>query len=447
MDITLTNGFKVWFRPGKHDGRTFRGKHPKTFGYLDEAAKFHKKIIVSELMRALGPGCAFGPVSVPDGRRDTPFYRFGRIAEAQASGEKIEDQDMAKQIVGRFLKLFHWQTKDMPEPFSSPERMKELEQDYGGVTDQRYIHNVLGEDGDPESTVFPSDNFEKVTKDIPEYVCVQLRVNEKDNKVAVKVYRMKGERQEFIKQQTVPYIGFSVPAIINQHFTASPDIAEYFMGVDLGYSVDFAEMWVKAVIGERNRLVARVQMLGVRYNFMREAFDMLDDIYDKGKMTTKSGVDLGNAGTAFVHEILANCKKKHYGERMVGVLFGGKADELKPDGKPLIDSNTEKPVRRRIKTLATRMIETRIQKMTNEYPADPEIISDFTGHTAIAGSDGDLIYSKVNDHTIDADRAGTWAYYRKFSNPVNPAELGTTGVKLEAVKAGAEKGRGGTFLT
>jgi hypothetical protein len=49
----------------------------------------------------------------------------------------------------------------------------------------------------------------------------------------------------------------------------------------------------------------------------------------------------------------------------------------------------------------------RIQRQTAEYPPDAELISFFTGHTCTQGKH--RIYSKDNDHIIDADRAETLA--------------------------------------
>ena len=445
--ITFKNGFELFFRPSKFDGRTYRGKHIKTFAFRDEAAVDKDPRTWSEFHRALEPGCIFGAYSVPNGVRDREFYRLGQQAKAETQG-MVYPSDRGGWLAGPVdpghLRYFHWPKTLMPEPFWTEERKKFYINLFGGEDSQGYKHNILGEDGDPESTIFPTDKFEMVVKEIPEYVSIRILVNEKQGEVSLQVYNINQGQKAIISEQHIPLSTFEIRETLNKYLSASGEIAEYFMGADLGYSNDFAEFWVSAVIGERNRLIARVQMLGVKYNYMREAFNLMDDIFDRGKNTMMSGVDIGGAGTAFYQELVAAYPDKHFEERCVGVQFGGKADLLGPDGEAMQDKNTQKPIRRRIKTLATHMLVKGMQELTDEYPADPEIIRDFTGHTSHPGQDGDEIYSKVNDHTIDAGRAGKWAYYRSMENYPN-IEGASSGVSLAAC-AGAG-GSGGVFLT
>ena len=285
-------------------------------------------------------------------------------------------------------------------------------------------------------------------KNIEEYVFIKIIVNDKHQEVSLKVSNfIDGKERITEEQQQIPMKDFHVQEIINMYLTANPSIAEYFMGADLGYAVDFAEFWVKAVIGERNRHVVRVQMLGVEYPFMRKAFNMMDDIFDRGRNTMRSGVDIGGAGTAFFQELIDASPDKHYRERCIPIQFGGKGDLLGPDGEPILDKDTEKPIRRRIKTLATGMLVKRIQGLLNEYPCDPEIIRDFTGHTSIPRGDGDVVYSKANDHTVDADRAATYAYYRPSEEEMSLDDIATSGQKLSTVSTLSGDKGGGVFLT
>ena len=450
-NIILKNGFDVGFRPSKNDGKTFRSHHPKTFAFKDEAAKDTNKLTWSEFIRAMQPGCILGAYSVPDGRRNTEFYRLAMEAFLMSQGIEYPSDGggwLHEPIDFEHFRRFHWPKTIMPAPFWSPKRKRVSVKLYGGEDSQGYKHNVLGESGDPASTIFPSDKFDPLVKNIPEYIFIEIMVNEKAQTAAIKVSNFVDSQEEIIAEQhSLPLHEFNVVETLNKYLGANPSIAEYFMGGDLGYSVDFAEFWVKAVIGERNRLVTRVKMLGVKYNYMREAFDLLDTVYDRGRIAMKSGIDIGGAGTALYHELCASYPEKKYPERCVPVQFGSKADELMPDGTPMKNRDTDKTIRRRVKTLATRMLVKRMQELTNEYPCDPQIISDFTGHTSTPGDDGDEVYSKVNDHTVDADRAGAWAYYREGEEEISMDDIATSGVPMEAVGAISGGGEGGIFLT
>ena len=446
--ITLSNDFKILLRPSKHDGITYRSKHLRTFAFRDEAAKDYDKRTWTEFFRSMEPGCILGVYSVPDGVRESEFFRLGQRSKAMSKNVKYPSDKggwLMPDIDVSHLRHFHWSKTLMPAPFWSPEREAFYVDLYNGKDSQGYKHNVLGEDGDPESTIFPTEKFEQVIKEIQEYVSIHILVSEKQNEASLDVYGIEKGMKVPIHSQTLSLVNFDVREILNKYLSSRSDIAEYFMGGDLGYSQDFAEFWVKAVIGERNRLIARVQMRGVKYNHMREAWNLMDDIFDRGRDAMRSGVDIGGAGTAFYHELVGNYPDKHYEERCAPVQFGGKADLIGPDGEPILDHNTEKPIRRRIKSLATDILVKRMQELTNEYPADPDMVRDFTGHTSRPGQDGDVIYSKVNDHTIDADRAGTWGYYR-IGNESPDIEGTGSGVPLAAVDGGAG-GSGGVFLT
>ncbi len=447
--IALDNGFTILLRPSKHDGKTYRSKHVKTFAFRDEAAKDSDIRTWTEFYRAKEPGCILGVYSVPDGRRETEFYRLGQTSKAMSKDMEYPSDNggwLSGKIDPAHYRHFHWPKTLMPEPFWGPARKREKVEEYNGEDSQGYKHNVLGIDGDPESTIFPSEKFEQVVKEISEYVSISILVNEKIGDVSLEVYGIEKGVKVSIDSRTIPLVNFDVRETLNKYLSHSKDIAEYFMGGDLGYAQDFAEFWVKAVIGERNRLVVRVHMLGVRYNHMREAWNMLDDIFDCGRNTMRSGVDVGGAGTAFYHELVGAYPSKYYEERCAPVQFGGKAEVLGPDGEPILDHNTEKPIRRRIKTLATDMLVKRMQELTNEYPADSDLVRDFTGHTSRPGQDGDVIYSGKNDHTIDADRAGTWAYYRA-GQEYPEIEGFSSGVPLAASGGELSGGSSGVFLT
>ena len=197
------NGFKIDFRPSGFDGQAYRGVHARTFVIKDEAAKDKNAPQWSEFWRAMKPGCIARIYSVPDGDRSCEFYKLGqRAAMNTANKEKgraplpekeeveIESfKDAGSHIKNLTFRLFHWGKHLMPHPYWSPERRLFYVDQYGGEDSPGYRHNVLGEDGDPEHTVFPWHQFRHCIKDIPEYRCLKILVDASHNEVIVRGYR------------------------------------------------------------------------------------------------------------------------------------------------------------------------------------------------------------------------------------------------------------------
>ena len=75
------------------------------------------------------------------------------------------------------FRLFQWPKTIMPAPFWSKARKKFYVEQYGGEDAPEYQHNVLGQDGDPENTVFPWHHFSHCIKDVPEYRCLKILVD------------------------------------------------------------------------------------------------------------------------------------------------------------------------------------------------------------------------------------------------------------------------------
>lgn len=431
------SGFKEYFRPAGHDGEAFRGVHVRTYGVLDEAAKLDQVKQWSEFFRALKPGCVPKFYSVPDGRRDTEFYRISKLAEGADKAEASAAlKAAAKHLQAVKPRLFVWPKTMMPPPYWTPERKAKYIDDFGGEDSPGYQHNIMAQDGDPENPVFPWSQFQYVVKEVPEYRCLKILVDQKNNEVIVRGYKfgisgynggpvpepvtlidttftLKDGRSGFFEYDLVSSSGggfkmteSEFQKLLKSFFVQIPGLNR--IGGDFGFSQDPTELVVKSIVGKTKTIVARLQMKHVTYDMQCQAFDALDDIYCLPN-TISGGTDLGNAGSAVMHDLcgLPQYSHKDYGDRIKGFQFEGTTENLDEDGEKILDAKNNEPVKITLKELSTDHMTRRVQRMTSVYPPDPDIITFYTGHTSKAGKH--RIYSKTNDHIIDADRAETLA--------------------------------------
>jgi hypothetical protein len=408
----LSNNFKVHFRPSGHDGEAYRGVHVGTFAAKDEAAKDKNPRQWSEFWRAMKPGCVAKIYSVPDGDRSCEFYKLGQRALGKGG-------DLDGTAGKMEFKLFKWGKPMMPAPFWSNERKKFFVDQYGGEDSPGYQHNVLGEDGDPEHTVFPWSQFQHCITDIPEYRALKILVNSSEHAVVVLGYRCPYERVKGVPAGKVVELTdteYSMHDFFdrdeNNESTFTRLIKRFFVsvpgakrgGADFGFSGDPTEITVKNIIGKKDRLVARLQLKHVTYDQQCQALNALDDIY--GPMDSiQWGTDFGNAGSAVAHDLqgLDIYNEKAFDHRLKGFMFESTTDNVNEDGDPLIDAKSGKPSRITLKELATDLLVKKMQKMELEYPPDPDIILYYTNHTVRTGQ-RHRIFKKDDDHLIDADR-------------------------------------------
>ncbi|MDH4164472.1 MAG: hypothetical protein OEW15_17560 [Nitrospirota bacterium] len=425
-----SNRFKLYFRPSGHDGEAYRGVHVRTFAIKDEAAKDDHKKQWSEFFRAIKPGCVPKLYSVPDGRRDTEFYRLSKLSEGAKDAEQSEAlKSASKYIKSISFKLFRWSKELMPFPYWSEDRKRFYIDLYGGEDSPEFKHNVLGEDGDPENTVFPWQQFKHVVKEIPEYRSLKILIDARNNDVIVRGYRCEvagyGDGpvsravslidtvlplEGFFDYQLTPTGGMTdseFRKLIKGFFVTVPGLNR--CGGDFGFSQDPTEILIKNILGDKKRVIARLQLKQVTYDQQCQAIDALDDLYCT-RNTISHGTDLGNAGSAVLHDLngLPQYRHKEYDDRLRGFQFESTTDNIDEHGEPILDSKDDKPSKITLKELATDHMTRRVQRMTIEYPPDPDIVTSYTGHTCVYGSKH-RIYSKNNDHIIDADRAETLA--------------------------------------
>jgi hypothetical protein len=171
----------------------------------------------------------------------------------------------------------------------------------------------------------------------------------------------------------------------------------FWIGGDLGYTNDPTEIVVfrEQEVGERPvlRMVLRIHMERVAYPHIAQAIALLERYFTP----TGIGVDNGGNGLAVVQELLTLDKYKplQLEGRLRGYDFGGMTTLAVRDGRE---------VKKRTKELMTSLINGALQRRQIVFPVDDlEIEDQFTTHTYTL-HDGRVVYSKGNDHIIDAVR-------------------------------------------
>jgi hypothetical protein len=141
------------------------------------------------------------------------------------------------------------------------------------------------------------------------------------------------------------------------------------------------------------RMVLRLHLEHVTYPHIAQIISLLDRYFTP----TGIGVDNGGNGLSVVQELLTLDKYKELelDGRLKGFDFGGMTRLSVRDGRE---------IKKRTKELMTSLINGAMQRKQIVFPAeDVELEDQFTTHTYTL-RDGNVIYSKGNDHIIDAIR-------------------------------------------
>lgn len=400
---------KVYYRPAGHDGEAFRGVHVNALGLYDEAAKSREDVVWSEFHRALMPGCKRRYYSVPNGDNSTRYYAMTQEAKP----------DLKPGEPG--LRLFHWPKTLMPPPFWDEKRKQEKIAEFGGEDSPGYTRNVLGEHGQQENAVWPFDMLMRNTRELGSYRAIKLTANESDGTLHVLVYSVElrindgkktyrlhhiADRHDDLAEYKDSHIRREAMAGLVAEFAEPLPNAALWAGADLGFSMDPTELLVAQEVGAQLRDHLRVYAKGVDYPMQCELIYAIDKFYNK---QCAWGVDFGNAGTAVVQQLQTQelYEAANFEQRLTGFTFSMALDCQAEDGEPLMEEKNGKqvPVRKPGKNLATEdLITPRFQAGTWHMPYDPDVIDHHSNHTAREGQ-RHLIYSKTNDHCIDARRA------------------------------------------
>lgn len=401
---------RVYYRPAGHDGEAFRGVHVNGLLLMDEAAKLKRALHWSEFWRACEPGCRRRVYSVPDGDRGTEFFKLTQQAR--------EDQP----VRAKGWRLFRWPKTVMPPPFWSAERDAEFVRLYGSRQAPGYVRNVLGEWGDAECPVFSWDLLLPNVLPLPAFRVLKLQADRTRDALAVTLARIElvtteGRKsgQQHFEADTVVDLAPFLSRSDDERRRAMRDLLEpliqprprgvFYAGVDFGETHDPTEIIVSEQLGERWRDELRVQCAGLPYLAQCELIYAIDGLFNH---LPGWGADLGAAGTAVVRDLqsLELFGDARFDERMTGFQFAGSVDCIGEDGEPLRDGSDEageRVIRAPAKHWATQCMVRRYQALGYAMAYDAEVLNHMTSHTAREGAKWP-IYSKTNDHTIDARR-------------------------------------------
>lgn len=427
---------RVYYRPAGHDGEAFRGVHVNGLLLMDEAAKLKRAVQWSEFWRAGEPGCRRRVYSVPDGDRNTEFFRLTQQA--------VPDQPAGTNG----WRLFRWPKTVMPAPFWSDERDAGFVRLYGGRQSPGYVRNVLGEWGDAEAPVFGWDLLLPNILPLPEARILMLAADRTRGQLAVTLAAVDLVITQGRKSGQLRYLCDTVVEL--EPFISRDDAGRraamrellepliephtrgvFWAGVDFGETHDPTEIVIGQEIGERIRDELRVQCSGLPYLAQAELIHCVDALFGRRPIW---GADLGSAGTAVVRDLqsLGLFEAARFDERLTGFQFAGNVDCVGEDGEPLrdpTDQDGERVLRAPAKHWATQCMARRFQRHGYAMAYDPEVLNWMTSHTAREGAKWP-IYSKAHDHNIDARRVQMLA--KLYAETGGAADIFSSGVYLRS---------------
>jgi hypothetical protein len=348
--LEFTNGSILYFRPAGAYGDAFRSLHVNRI-WVDEAAWLSERAWKA-LRQCLNAEGTLRIYSTPNGLRNTTYYRL----------------TLSEQFT-----VFRWPS--WLNPNWNDEREAELIEFYGGRDTSGWQHEVAGEHGKPSYGAFNVEQLNLCRQDVLEY-----------RKIVITDSELRDCADEEAAHDRLEML-----------LNLTPQTGVFWIGGDLGYTNDPTELVVfqEVDVGERKvlRLVLRLHLEHVAYPHIAQTLALLERYYTP----TGIGVDNGGNGLAVVQELLTLDKYKELGleGRLKGYDFGGMTRLAVRDGRE---------VKKRTKELMTSLINGALQRKQLVLPAeDMDIEEQFTTHTYTL-RDGRVVYSKGNDHIIDAVR-------------------------------------------
>ncbi len=255
---------------------------------------------------------------------------------------------------------YHWQSYCNPE--FTKEKDEELALLYGGRDSPGYIHRVLGLHGEPMNAVFNLDDY---------LICV-------DDSLHTYEIRLKGSQT-------------------NIDFPEPIEAGAYYLGCDLGFAHDPSEFIVYKNEPPHFICMLRVHLENVNYAQQQIVIQELDRNYHFQKI----GIDCGNSGRAVAHQLMAlGIDWQH---RVHAFEFGAMIETGQ-----LANGTVQ---RRRTKEWMTELLQRRLAEHTLVFPRSSEREQQYANHTYLINAQGQCLYSKGNDHIIDADRCAILACY------------------------------------
>lgn len=435
-DLVLANGNTIFFRPAGTDGSAFRGVHVRRRASLDEAPKVKSKEAMGNFFSRCKPGAEIRLYGTPDGDRDCEFYqlcvRHQEVDPMAPPPLPTGTRDEPVDPYERSYAKFRWAKTLQPAPYWSDARERQLIEEYSGRDSSEFQQNVLGHWGDPAQTVFPWSRLSACLRYIPDAIIVKLLVDDATGQLYADAYRLSPAYQvksalgdESGEATTDPLVRFFNDQLPVSSFPAGGDRKlelvdrwEAYLrplvapvaaagrslvcGVDYGASVsEPTEIFAAEVIGELTRVLLRVQLKRFDYDQQECVIRALQRIL--APCWGWAGDSTGN-GSVVEHYL-----QHPLGLELVdytGVVFNATTLDLDPaTGQPLHDADDPEKVRKVTwKEKATQLLEADLQRQRLELPYDPDVMVQWSSHTATILASGRRQFAHLHDHTIDAVR-------------------------------------------
>jgi len=451
-------GNRVYFRPAGHDGRALRGVHAGLAALFDEAAIVHSKKTWKEFWRAPKPWAVVRLYSVPDGLRDTEFYRLASSAQPVDPLQPIpierlpgvavrEAADGSEELAARSRRfvLIRWPKTLMPPPFWTEERKLEYVERYGGIDSSEYQQNVLGEDGDPANAIFPWERLAPCLRYLPDYREVQLLYDKKAGKCHVLAYRLSpnfavdsGEaiddeeedsNGERIAQPRVAELVDEIDlanldlARLVKRFLA-PQPGHYVGGADYGSTGDDpTEILLFRKVGPLLSCVLRVQLRRFVNPDQVTVFRAIDEAF---RPSHGWGLESTGSGTGLEHDLVHGQRDERgtwsLAGRLTGYIANANLVDRNPEtGEPILDERRERETPRMVTTkeYGMRLLEDDVAEVRIHLPYTPDLLAQFSSYRARKTPAG-RSFTTTNDHLVDAARV---ARLRAFDMEYGQASL------------------------
>ena len=367
FQFELDSGSKVYFRPAGSRGDSFRSLHVDLI-LADEAA-WLPDAAWDALRQCLNAGGKFRVYSTPNGLRNNAYYRISQSKK---------------------WKVFRWPSWIAPD--WSEERRLELLDFYGGAHTSGWLHEVAGEHGMPTYGAFNVAEVLRAVTDIPEYRKVEIRgelLNDCANEQEVR------SRLESI-------------------LALSGGPGRYWLGGDLGYTSDPTELLLFSEDGdEALSLVLRVHAERVPYPMISEIIALIDQVYDPVGI----GIDRGGNGAGVEQELLHldKYRNRFFQGRLVAYDFGGSIVVGE-------DANLN-PMKKYVKEQMTMLINQALSARRLSIPKNDPDIEDQLCTQTYALTERRIVYSKGNDHIVDAMRCALLRRAQEVDPTYDPVEI------------------------
>lgn len=377
--ITFTNGYVGHFRPGGDKGDSFRSLHVDDI-WIDEGAYLPERAWKA-VRRCLNKGGRFRIYSTPTGIRDHTYYRL----------------TMDKSGLWHVVK---WPSS--MNPTYDEQQDEEYAEFYGGRDSAGYIHEVLGEHGKPSYAAFNIDHFYKCYKDLGPDAYKVVRITGEDLKGCA--------NEDEVAEQLDALLGLMPLTEDYDDFKDGwSSNASYWLGGDLGYTSDPAELtiWEELQNG-RLLLRLRVHTEQVAYPYINHLIAILDNYFHFAGL----GIDRGGNGLS-VYQDLVNLDKfreHQFHNRLQAFDFGSvTVVGTTPQGKE---------IKKRTKELMTSLINQHFTRRTILIPEDNELEDQIISQTYTMNL-GKIVYSKGNDHINDSIRCMALVHELEHMNEMN----------------------------